>query len=433
MTAKQTTLPCGLTVVTDHMPHLKTSALGVWVNAGSRLESAAENGLTHLFEHMAFKGTTSRNALQIAEEIEAVGGEMNASTSVEHTNYYVRVLAEDVPLGLDILADILQNSLFDEAELEREKHVILQEIGAATDSPEDQAFDLLLATAWPDQALGRPILGTPETVNSFTPQTIRDFMARRYSPGNMVLAAAGAVDHQALCKLAQEAFTSLPQGSACTADAVVYKGGYAQVERDLQEVQLILGFEGLSYHDDDYYPAQLLASILGGGMSSRLFQEVREKRGLCYSVYAFHWAFLEGGLFAVHAATGPDDTEQLLPVIVDELNSTIDTLRPEELARAKAQTKASLMIALESPAARAGQIARQMMIYNRIVPVDELIEKLEKVTLEDIRRTATKLFTGSAPTLVRVGPRSAMMDIKDIQEKLQARISGVASRPTTDA
>ncbi|MTI18657.1 insulinase family protein [Rhodobacteraceae bacterium RKSG542] len=420
MAVKTTVLENGLTVVTDHMEHLKTSALGVWVKAGSRSEGVSQNGVTHLLEHMAFKGTKTRSAPQIAEEIEAVGGEMNASTSIEHTNYYVRTLAEDVPLGLDILADILQESVFDPEELAREKNVIIQEIGAANDTPEDQAFDLLLATAWPDQAIGRPILGTPETVNSFSPDAIREYMADHYRASCMVVAAAGAVDHDELVKLASERFCSLPVGEGQAYPAATYHGGSCSIEKDLQEVQVILGFEGLPYHHEDYYAAQILASVLGGGMSSRLFQEVRETRGLCYSIYSFHWAFADNGLFAIHAATGPENTSELMPVVLEELKKISASVNDKEVQRAQAQIKASLLMALESPTARAGQIARQMMIHGRIISVEELTERVNAVTSEQIRRVAAKMFSSGAPTLVHVGPKSDILTHEQVKEVLSS-------------
>ncbi|WP_068080914.1 M16 family metallopeptidase [Polycladidibacter stylochi] len=423
MTTRVTRLDNGMTIVTDNMPHLKTAALGVWVGAGSQSEKASENGLTHLLEHMAFKGTKKRSALQIAEEVEAVGGEMNASTSVEHTNYYLRLMAEDVPLGLDILADILQESIFDPDELEREKHVILQEIGAAEDTPEDVAFDLLLETAWPDQSIGRPILGTPQRVKGFEPKDIRNYMDRRYSAQGMVLSASGAVSHDEIVSKAQQLFTKLSQTKPTAVPEITYHGGSKFLEKDLQEVQVILGFEGISYADQDYYAVQILASILGGGMSSRLFQKVREQRGLCYSIYAFHWAFTGGGLFAIHAATGPQDTEELMPVIVDELVNVTRTITNAEVQRAKAQIKASLLIALESPAARAGQIARQLMIYDRVVCVDELTQRVDAVSLEQVQKVAQRVFLSKKPTMVSVGPKSPMLSLSQVESRIkEARI-----------
>ncbi len=423
MAVQLTKLKNGLTVVTDQMEYLKTTALGVWVKAGSRSEGEHENGITHLLEHMAFKGTSKRSAQEIAEEIEAVGGEMNASTSVEHTNYYVRTLADDVPLGLDILADILQESVIDPEELTREKHVILQEIGAAKDTPDDQVFDLLLETAWPKQPLGRPILGTPETVTGFSADAIHKYVERKYTASDMVLAAAGAVDHDELVALADASFTKLSGAAPDEDKQARYVGGEGGIERDLQELQVILGFEGVPYDDKDYYTAQVLASILGGGMSSRLFQEVREKRGLCYSVYAFHWAFADTGFFGVHAATGPEDAAELTEVLVEQLKEIAKGVSEKEVSRAKAQLRSGLLMALESPAARAGQLARQVMIYGKPVPLEELEKRLNAVSATRLQSLAARIFTSDNPTLVKVGPKAPMLSYEELKE----RLTGISS------
>lgn len=424
MEVRTTTLANGMTVVTDRMPHLKTVALGVWVRTGSRAETPEQNGITHLLEHMAFKGTLSRSAREIAEQIEAVGGELNASTSIEHTNYYARILSEDLPLAVELLADILQNSTFDAEELRREQHVILQEIGAALDSPEDQAFDLFQSTAWPEQALGRPILGTPETVQGFTREALDSYLSDRYRGPDMVLAAAGAVDHDELVRLAEQRFTAISPEPAKAEAPASYRGGEQRLVKDLMEAQILMGFEGRPYKSKDYYAIQILASVLGGGMSSRLFQEIREKRGLCYAIYSFHWAFSDTGLFGLHAATSEDDLGALMPVILDELTAASETISDEEVARARAQIRAGLMMALESPAARAGQIARQILIHNRVISMEEVTQKIEAVTTADIRRVARETFQGTTPTLTAVGPVGKVMSLAEMSE----RLSGPALR-----
>ncbi|MTI42938.1 putative Zn-dependent peptidase [Roseibium hamelinense] len=418
MEVKSTRLSNGMTVVTDRMPHLKTAALGIWVRTGSRSEKPDQNGITHLLEHMAFKGTATRSARDIAEEIEAVGGELNASTSIEHTNYYARVLAENVPLAVEMLADILQNSSFDALELKREQHVILQEIGAAHDSPEDQAFDLFQETAWPDQAIGRPILGTPETVKGFTSPALHTYLADRYRGPDLVLSAAGLVDHEALVQLAEEKFKKIQPEPAVPDDTARYVGGERRIVKDLMEAQVLLGFEGRPYRSKDYYAIQILASVLGGGMSSRLFQEIRENRGLCYAIYSFHWAFSDTGLFGLHAATSEEDLGQLMPVILDELANAGNTISDEEVARSRAQIRAGLMMALESPTARAGQIARQILVHGRVLTMDEVSRKINDVTVADIRRVAHETFLESTPTLTAVGPVQNIMPVVDITERL---------------
>ncbi|WP_305989246.1 pitrilysin family protein [Roseibium sp. MMSF_3544] len=419
MKVQTTVLENGMTVVTDQMPYLKTAALGVWVRTGSRAETLQQNGITHLLEHMAFKGTRSRTARGIAEEIEAVGGELNASTSIEHTNYYARILAEDMPLAVDILSDILQNSTFDAQELAREQHVILQEIGAANDSPEDQAFDLFQGTAWPDQAIGRPILGTPETVQGFNRDALNAYLADRYRGPDMVLAAAGAVDHDEFVALAREKFGGFSSEAASQDTKATYGGGETLRPKDLMEAQVLMGFEGLAYKSKDYYAIQILASVLGGGMSSRLFQEIREKHGLCYAIYSFHWAFSDTGLFGLHAATSHEDLAALMPMIANELVSASQTITDDEVARSRAQIRAGLMMALESPAARAGQIARQILVHGRVLGPDEISSKIEAVTAEDIRRVAYETFVGTTPTLTAIGPVDGIMTAAELAGRLE--------------
>ena len=423
MRVNVTRLSSGLTVVTEKMPHLESVALGVWIKSGSRNETTAEHGIAHLLEHMAFKGTARRTARQIAEEIENVGGEVNAATSTETTSYYARVLKDHVPLAVDILADILTESLFDEDELEREKNVILQEIGAATDTPDDVIFDNFSGVAYRDQTIGRPILGTPETVQSFTSAQIRHYLARNYTTDRIFVVAAGAVDHQSFVKQVEERFASLPQLPVTTPvlEKAIYTGGEIRETRDLMDAQVLLGFEGKAYHARDFYCSQILANILGGGMSSRLFQEVRESRGLCYSVYAFHWGFSDTGIFGVHAATGGNDLPELMPVIVDELRKSSQTIHQEEIDRARAQIRAQLLMGQESPAARAGQMARQMMLYGRPIPNEEMMERLNDITRERLTDLAGRLFFDTVPTLSAIGPLEQLPPLSDITAALSAQ------------
>lgn len=425
MKVECTKLPSGLTVVTENMPHLESVALGVWVKSGSRNELQDEHGIAHLLEHMAFKGTARRTARQIAEEIENVGGEVNAATSTETTSYYARVLRDDTALALDILADILTESSFDEEELEREKHVILQEIGAANDTPDDVVFDRFAETAFRDQTIGRAILGTPETVQSFTPDQIRAYLARNYTTDRMFVVAAGAVDHDAIVKQAEERFASIPQRPAIlpVMEPARYTGGDFRETRDLMDAQILLGFEGRAYHVRDFYASQVLANILGGGMSSRLFQEVREIRGLCYSVYAFHWGFSDTGIFGIHAATGAEDMSELVPVILEELRKSSDNIRQEEINRARAQIRAQLMMGQESPAARAGQIARQMMLYGRPISNTELMERLSGITTERLTDLSGRLFFDTKPTLSAIGPLEKLAPLSDITSSLSHNIA----------
>jgi len=402
------------------MPHLESVALGTWIKSGARNETADEHGIAHLLEHMAFKGTSQRSARQIAEQIENVGGELNAATSTETTSYYARVLKDHVPLAVDILSDILTDSVFDEEELSREKHVILQEIGAANDTPDDVVFDRFSELAYRDQTLGRPILGTPETVKAFTSDEIRGYLARNYTTDRMFVVAAGAVDHDAFVKQVEDRFSTLrtKPDVAPIIEPARYTGGEARETRDLMDAQLLIGFEGRAYHVRDFYASQILANILGGGMSSRLFQEVREFRGLCYSVYAFHWGFSDTGIFGIHAATGGENLPELVPVIIEELRKASQTIDQQEIERSRAQIRAQLLMGQESPAARAGQIARQMMLYGRPISNQEMMERLEGITVERLTDLAGRLFFDTVPTLSAIGPLEHLAPMDEISGAL---------------
>ncbi len=419
MSVQSTTLDNGMVVLTDDMPHLESASLGVWVKAGARSERRAEHGVSHLLEHMAFKGTKSRTALQIAEAIENVGGDLNAATSIEHTGYFARVLKDDVVLAADILADILQNSLFDENELEREQQVIVQEIGAARDNPADHVFDLFQAAAFPEQPIGRTILGTVDSVRDFSADTIRKYMNRNYVGDHMVLAAAGNIDHGGLVEVAQQRFAELKPNGAPAPQRAEYKGGEERLVSEHEQAHIVIGFEGRAYNSDGFYAAQVLASILGGGMSSRLFQEVREKRGLCYSVYSFHWAFADSGVFGVAAATGEDEVGDLVPVVLDELKRATETITDEEVIRVRNQIRAGLLMSLESPSARAGQLARQQILWGRPIPMAETVERIGRITAKRVQEVAEQIFTSGTPTLAGIGPIGNLVDAGAIGDMLK--------------
>ncbi|WP_029002409.1 M16 family metallopeptidase [Azorhizobium doebereinerae] len=401
---KLTTLENGITVISDAMPHLGTVSLGIWVGAGARDEGESEHGISHLLEHMAFKGTRRRSARRIAEEIEQVGGDINAATSVEQTSYNVRVLGEDLGLGIDILSDILTEPAFAPDELAREKNVIVQEIGAVMDTPDDLVFDLFQERAFPDQAMGRSILGTPDTVRSFDPAGLGAYLGRTYRGPRMVVSAAGAVDHERLVAEAAQRLGSIGHEPKPEAPAARYGGGTVLTPRDLEQVHVVLGLEGRSFKHPQYHALQVLSNILGGGMSSRLFQEVREERGLCYSIYSFHWSYVDTGLFAIYAGTDTGDVGELSNVVIDQVLAAGDTITETELARAKAQMKVGLLAALESSGARADQLARQILAFGRVIPVEEIVAKVEAVTVEAVQQAARDLVAGGRPTLSAIGP-----------------------------
>ncbi len=413
-----TRLPSGLVVLTDPMDTVESASLGVWVEAGTRNEPAAINGVSHLLEHMAFKGTERRSARAIAEEMDAVGGHLNAYTARDHTAYFAKVLKEDTGLALDIVADILQHSTLDGEELERERTVVVQEIAQALDTPDDIVFDYFQAAAYPAQPLGRPVLGTEDLVRGMTRETVRAYMAEHYAAPSMVLAAAGRVDHDRLVEDAERAFGSLPATAAGPADRACYVGGEHREERDIEQVNLVLGFEGVGYADPDYYTASVLSTILGGGMSSRLFQEIREKRGLVYSIYSFASSYNDGGLFGIYAGTGEDEVAELVPVLCDEIVGITGKVDEAELARARAQLKASILMSLESTSSRCEMLARQMAVHGRPIPVAEIVEKVEAVTAADVVRTAKRLFS-TPPTLAALGPLSRLEPFEAITGRLK--------------
>jgi predicted Zn-dependent peptidase len=403
MTVRLTTLENGMRVLTDRMNSVETVSLGVWVAVGTRHEPAQINGVAHLLEHMAFKGTARRSALEIASEIEAVGGHVNAYTSREHTAYYAKVLKENVGLAIDILADILQHSTFDQHELDREREVVLQELGQAYDTPDDIIFDLFQERAYPDQPMGRPVLGRADIIRALDRGTIASYLQSNYSAPGMMLVAAGNLEHGEIVDLAQRAFSKLPQESAARSEPARYVGGDLRQTRELEQVHILLGFPGFSFADHDYYAASVLSTALGGGMSSRLFQEIRERRGLAYSIYSFTHAYSDGGVFGIYAGTGEDEAAEVMPALCAEMRRLKDGLAPGELMRARAQLKAGLLMSLEGTAARCEQQATHMLVFGRPLDLQELIQRIEEVDEASVTRVAGRLFS-APPTLTALGP-----------------------------
>jgi len=405
VSAQVTTLKNGLRVISDHMDTVETVSLGAWVDVGTRDEAADINGISHVLEHMAFKGTKRRSAYQIAETIEAVGGHLNAYTSRENTAYYAKVLKEDAGLAIDIISDILQHSTMEPDELAREQTVIVQEIHQAHDTPDDIIFDHFQETAYPDQAMGRPVLGTADLVHAMNRETLLGYMRDHYSPSKMIISAAGNIDHGELVKMAETSFDALPNGQESTREDATYKGGVFREDRSLEQVHLVLGFDGLSYADPDFYAASVLSTLFGGGMSSRLFQEIREKRGLVYSIYSFLSCCTDGGMFGIYAGTGADEAPLLIPLIKEEMEKVIADVSEDEINRARAQLKASILMSLESTSTRCEQLARQLSLFDRPISTEETVEKIEAVEINDIRSVAARLFSGPA-TQAAIGPKT---------------------------
>jgi predicted Zn-dependent peptidase len=414
-----TRLPSGLIIATERMDRVETVSVGAYVATGSRHEAAEENGVSHFLEHMAFKGTERRSAARIAEEMDAVGGQLNAYTAREQTAYYAKILKEDTELAIDIIGDILTHSTFDPEELERERGVILQEIGQANDTPDDIIFDHFQECAYPSQPIGRPVLGTEETIPVLSRATLMGYMRRHYPSSNVVVAAAGAVEHDHIVELAQRHLADLAREPAPGALPARYVGGEFREDRDLDQVHIVLGFPSVAYQDRDFYATLLLSTLLGGGMSSRLFQEIREKRGLVYSIYSFTSPFMDGGLFGIYAGTGESEAEELIPVTLEELRKVQSEVTEAELARARAQAKAGLLMSLESTGSRCEQLGRQLQVFGRIVPISETLAKIEAVDRQAVQRAAARHFR-ARPTLAVLGPGGRVPKVADLAERLAA-------------
>lgn len=414
-----TTLPNGLRIVTDEVPSVESVALGVWVGVGTRDENISHNGAAHMVEHMLFKGTKKRSALDIAEVIEDVGGHMNAYTSREITSYHIHLLKQDMPLALDVLADIIQHSIMPEDEVERERDVILQEIGMCHDTPDDVIFDNYYETAYPQQSLGAPILGTANIISGMTRAALVDYTNRLYTPSRTVICAAGNVKHTDFVARVQDLFTDLPTDQNHEKKPAQYKGGEHRSEKDLEQSHVVLGFRGISRMDEYYYAAQTLSTLLGGGMSSRLFQEVREKRGLVYSIYSFHTAHSDDGQFCIYAGTGPEKLPELIPVVCDEIKGLVGNMSKREIERAKAQLRASTLMGMESMMSRADQNAKSILQRGRVRSTSEILAHIDEVDLGSLERVAGKIFS-SKPTLAALGPLSQLEDYDRICQRLAA-------------
>ncbi len=406
MSIDVTTLANGMRVATDRIEGAETATLGIWVDVGARNEPEELHGVSHLLEHMAFKGTKRRNARMIAQEIEDVGGQINAYTSKEHTAYHARVLKDDVPLAIDVLADILQNSTFDADELEKERSVVVQEIAQVQDTPDDIIFDIFQERAFPDQPIGRSILGTCEGVSTLPREAVKDYMERRYKADKMILAAAGAVEHDKVVSLAEELFSLPRSADNFPSEPARYAGGSDERQDDIEQFHLVLGCDGFGFREDNFYAVQILTGALGGGMSSRLFQEIREEHGLAYSVYAFHWSFIDGGLFGVYAGCAQEHAGDVADMIVDNLLRVSEDLESQEIDRARAQITAGLLMARESTSARCETLARQLLIHGRPISRKEILDRIGSLELQDIRDCAGRIVSNAAPTVATLGPVS---------------------------
>ena len=394
MTPAVTTLANGLRVVTYATPGAETAALGVYADTGSRFEAASFNGIAHLFEHMVFKGTSTRSARAIAEQIEDVGGQLNAYTARDMTAFHARVLGDNVPLGLELIADLIRAPRFDSDDLAREKDVVLSELGEARDTPDDIVFDHLQEAAYPDQPLGRSILGSEESLAAIEPEHLRAWLDAQFQGPSCVLAAAGKVDHEEMVRMAQALLGDLPSGAQPGGERAIYAGGIRHDRRKFEQTHLTFGYEAAAHRAPDYYPLTLFATAAGGGMSSRLFQELREERGLAYSVYSTMTSYADTGLFSVYVAAANTNAARAGALGIQVLAECADGLDAAELARAKAQLKAGLLMSLEGCAGQAEYLARQMLIHGTPVSPADVLAKVDACTVDEVREAAKRMLAG---------------------------------------
>lgn len=418
MTIEITTLPNGIRVITDTLNSVETVTFGAWIGVGTRDEPPGVNGIAHFLEHMVFKGTKRRTPFQIAEEIEAVGGQMNAYTSRENTAFYARLLADDVLLAVDTVADLMQNALFDEEELRREKQVVLQEIGQLNDTPDEVIFDHFQECAFRQQPLGRPVLGRPDSVVRLKRDDLVNYLSL-YGSENIILAASGRIDHAPFVEMAEEHFGNFARRTSPQRSKASYKGGDYREGRPLDQAHLLMGFEGVSYDDPDYYAVVIYSTLLGGGMSSRLFQEIRERRGLVYSIYSFCSSFADSGLFGLYAGTGQEELSELAPVVCDMLLESTVNITAEEVQRAVAQLKASILMGRESTLVRCEQMAHQLLVFGRVIPPEEIVAIIEAVTVQKIQAAAKRLLS-SRLTITGLGPLSSLESYDSIAQRMAA-------------
>ena len=396
----------GLIVLTERMEHLRSVAMGVWVKSGSRYEAAETNGISHFVEHMLFKGTRSRTAQHIAREMDAIGGNLDAYTGKETICFSVKALSNHVPIALDVLADLVLNPTFADGDIERERGVILEEIKIDEDNPDVLVHEIFTQNFWKDQPLGKPILGTTQTVSGLSQGTLFDYHGGRFRGGNMVFSAAGRLDHDEFVAVVAEKFDGLAGGAVAldlqrpTVSAPIV----LRSKRSLEQVQICLGVPSPPITDENRYATLILNTVLGGGMSSRLFQTIREERGMAYSIYSDLSPYSDTGSMCVYAGTSADKALEMIALVMAEFSSLKETLlAPEELHRAKEQVKGNILLGLESSSARMSNLARQEMYFNHFFSVDEVLERLDAVTAEEVQGMAQSLFVSERIAVTLLG------------------------------
>jgi len=419
MTVQISKLPNGLRIATDKMESAESVVLGIWVGVGTRHEPWKAGGIAHMTEHMLFKGTKNRSAYALSSAIEKKGGSLNAHTTREETAYYAHVMPEDTGLAMDVLADMLQHSLFAPKEMDRERQVILQEIGRDKDTPDEFIGDLTHEVAFPDQKMGRSILGTPKTIAHMPRQNIVSYMKRHYHAGNIVIVASGKVEHEKIAELAEKYFNDLPTGNRTKTEKAKIKGGDLRVERDIEQLHLMLSFPAPSYKSPQAHAAALLGILLGGSSSSRLFQKIREKRGLVYTISSWHLPFQDTGLLSIYAGTDPTRAQELIPVLCNELEDVRAKITPSELRRAKAQARADILMNRESVMHRAENLGSHMLAHGRAPNIDKILKKIKAVTEEDVRISALKLFS-KKPIFAALGPTENLEAYQTLADRIKA-------------
>ena len=396
----------GLTILTYNVPYVNSVAINLIARVGCRYETAEEEGISHFLEHMAFKGTKTRDAKQIAEEFDSIGGYFNAYTGHEYTVYYARVLSENCNKALVLLADIIQNSTFADAEIAKEYQVIMQEIAHSQDNPDDLVYEKFYNIVYKDQPLGKPILGTIRTLATFTKEHFLNFIDKHYNAQNLYLSIAGNVDHDKIVNIAEQLFSSLKQGIRSNFSPAKYVGGCSFISKDLEQTTLILGFEGTSYINlEKLYQTQLLAMIFGGSMSSRLFQHIREKLGLAYAVGSYNSAYFDSGVFAIYAGTAHDKLELLCTELKNEITRMLEKVKPEEVIRAKTQIRSNLQMMQEKVSYKSEEIGKNYAVFGKYISSEEVMEIIMNIKADDITKTANRIFTG-AITLATIGPKN---------------------------
>ena len=416
---QKTVLPNGVRIVTEEIEYVRSAAIGLWMGAGSRDEREGYEGISHFIEHMFFKGTEHRTARVLAESLEAVGGQLNAFTTKEYTCYFAKVLDEDFDLALDVLGDMFFHSLFDEQEIEKEKNVVIEEIKMYEDSPDDLIHDVFSERVWNEHPLGKPILGTEESVRALNRDKILHFCSQHYAPDNLVIAVAGKINHQDVVAKLADQFGMFQRGGRRVLEGTPTGQTIEHYQKkDTEQMHILMGVPGLGQDDGDIYAMHIFNNILGGGLSSRLFQIIREQHGLAYSVYSYHSTYVDTGLFAIYAGTSPNNTQEVIQCILQELKGIKQQgITAEELARTKAQIKGGLYLGLESVGSRMSRLGKTELTYNRVLTPEEVIGKLEKVTLEDVSRAIRRLWQKDKVSIMTLGPAGHEIIFSDLLKR----------------